>query len=79
MLCRFRQNQRNYRNPESVDLSDNVEYQKVTAEIGMAEEALKQMNNGSEERFILRNKRNGLLNEISDKKSHLSRSRFLMR
>lgn len=55
--------------PESVDLSDNVEYQKVTAEIGMAEEALKQMNNGSEERFILRNKRNGLLNEISDKKS----------
>ena len=55
--------------PESVDLSDNVEYQKVTAEIGMAEEALKQMNNGSEERFILRNKRNGLLNEISDTKS----------
>lgn len=55
--------------PESVDLSDNAEYQKITAEIEVSEEALKQMNNGFEERFILRNKRNGILSEISDKKA----------
>lgn len=36
--------------PESVDLSDNAEYQKITAEIAHAEEALKQMNNGAEQR-----------------------------
>ena len=55
--------------PESVDLSSDEEYQKITAEIEAAEEALKQMNNGAEERFILRNKRNGFMNEISDKKA----------
>ena len=55
--------------PESVDLSDNAEYQKITAEIEVSEEALKQINNGFEERFILRNKRNGILSEISDKKA----------
>lgn len=55
--------------PESVDLSDNAEYQKITVEIESAEAVLNQMNNGSEERFILRNKHNGVLNEISDKKA----------
>lgn len=55
--------------PESVDLSGNEEYRKITAEIEAAEEALNRMNNGSDERFVLRNHRNGLLNEISDKKA----------
>lgn len=36
--------------PESVDLSDNAEYQKITDEIKRAEEALKQMGNGSWQR-----------------------------
>lgn len=55
--------------PESIDLSGNEEYQKITGEIEAVEESLKQMNNGSEERFILRNKRNGILSEISNKKA----------
>lgn len=36
--------------PESVDLSDNAEYQKITAEIEQAEAALGEMKNGSEQR-----------------------------
>ena len=49
--------------PESVDLSDNAEYQKITAEIEKAEEALKQMNNGSEQRREIAEKRNGFIRE----------------
>ena len=51
--------------PESVDLSDNAEYQKITAEIVQAEEALKQMNNGSEQRREITNKRNGFIRECA--------------
>lgn len=51
--------------PESVDLSDNAEYQKITAEIEQAEEALKQMNNGSEQRREITEKRNGFIRECA--------------
>lgn len=51
--------------PESVDLSDNAEYQKITAEIEQAEEALKQMNNGSEQRREITDKRNGFIRECA--------------
>ena len=51
--------------PESVDLSDNAEYQKITAEIAHAEEALKQMNNGSEQRREITEKRNGFIRECA--------------
>ena len=51
--------------PESVDLSNNAEYQKITAEIEKAEEALKQMNNGSEQRREITDKRNGFIRECA--------------
>ena len=51
--------------PESVDLSDNTEYQKITAEIAQKEEALKQMNNGSEQRREITDKRNGFIRECA--------------
>lgn len=51
--------------PESVDLSDNAEYQKITAEIAQAEEALKQMNNGFEQRREITEKRNGFIRECA--------------
>ena len=51
--------------PESVDLSDNAEYQKITAEIEKAEEVLKQMNNGSEQRREITEKRNGFIRECA--------------
>ena len=51
--------------PESVDLSDNTEYQKITAEIAQAEESLKQMNNGSEQRREISDKRNGFIRECA--------------
>ena len=51
--------------PESVDMSDNAEYQKITAEISRAEEALKQTNNGSEQRREITEKRNGFIRECA--------------
>ena len=51
--------------PESVDLSDNTEYQKVTAEIGRAEAALREMNNGSEQRREITEKRNSFIRECA--------------
>ena len=51
--------------PESVDLSDNTEYQKITAEIEQAEEALKQMSNGEEQRREISGKRNETVAEIA--------------
>ena len=51
--------------PESVDLSDNAECQKITAKIEQAEEALKQMNNGSEQRREITEKRNGFIRECA--------------
>lgn len=51
--------------PESVDLSDNAEYQNISAEIEKSEEALKQMNNGSEQRREITEKRNGFIRECA--------------
>lgn len=51
--------------PESVDLSDNAEYQKITAEIEKAETALREMNNGSEQRREITDKRNGFIRECA--------------
>ena len=51
--------------PESVDLSDNAEYQKITAEIEQAEAALHEMNNGSEQRREITEKRNSFIRECA--------------
>lgn len=51
--------------PESVDLSDNTEYQKITAEIEQAEAALHEMNNGSEQRREITEKRNSFIRECA--------------
>lgn len=51
--------------PESVDLSDNTEYQKITAEIEQAESALHELNNGSEQRREITDKRNGFIRECA--------------
>ena len=51
--------------PESVDLSDNTEYQKITAEIEQAETALHEMENGSEQRREIANKRNGFIRDCA--------------
>ena len=51
--------------PESVDLSDNAEYQKITAEIEQAEAALREMNNGSGQRGEITDKRNGFIRECA--------------
>ena len=51
--------------PESVDLSDNTEYQKITAEIEQAEAALHEMNNVSEQRREITEKRNGFIRECA--------------
>ena len=51
--------------PESVDLSDNAEYQKITAEIEQAEAALREMNNGFEQRREITEKRNGFIRECA--------------
>ena len=51
--------------PESVDLSDNTEHQKITAEIEQAETALHKMNSGSEQRKEIANKRNGFIRECA--------------
>lgn len=51
--------------PDSVDLSDNAEYQKITAEIEQTETALHKMNSGSEQRREIANKRNGFIRECA--------------
>ena len=51
--------------PESVDMSGNAEYQKITAEISQAEAALHEMNNGSEQRREITEKRNGYIRECA--------------
>lgn len=57
--------------PDSVDLSDNAEYQKITKKISDAEESIKQMSNGSEQRMGIRRKRSILQGKILDKKSDI--------
>lgn len=51
--------------PESVDLSDNMEYQKISAKIEQAEAALHEMENGSERRREITDKRNGFIRECA--------------
>ena len=51
--------------PESVDLSDNAEYQKITAEIEQAEVTLHEMENGSNQRRDITDKRNGFIRECA--------------
>lgn len=51
--------------PDSVDLSDNAEYQTITAEILKQEESLKQMNSGEEQRREISGKRNEAVSEIA--------------
>lgn len=47
--------------PESVDLSDNMEYQKISAKIEQAETILHEMGNGSDLRREIAEKRNDLI------------------
>ena len=51
--------------PESVDLSDNAEYQKISAKIEQAEAALHELNNVSEQRREITEKRNGFIRECA--------------
>ena len=51
--------------PESVDLSDNAEYQKISAEIEQKETALRKMENVSEQRNEITDKRNGFIRECA--------------
>ena len=59
---------------ESVDLSGNTEYQKITKEILDVEESIKQMSNGSERRMEIRRKRSILQGEILDKKTDIRKA-----
>lgn len=47
--------------PESVDMSENAEYQSIMSQIGEKQSALERMNNGSSKREEIRIKRNELL------------------
>lgn len=51
--------------PDSVDLSENAEYQTIIAEIAKQEEAMKQMNSGEEQRREISSKRNEVVSEIA--------------
>ena len=60
--------------PESVDLSGNAEYQKITAEIEQAEAALHKMENGSEQRREISRIKNEKTAEISRLKTLIAES-----
>ena len=60
--------------PESVDLSDNAEYQSVSMKIILAEKALQEMNNGSEQRREINCARSEKTAEISSLKTLISES-----
>ena len=51
--------------PESVDMSDNEEYQKISAKIERAEAILHEMSNGSDLRREITDKRNGFIRECA--------------
>lgn len=55
--------------PEPMDVPGNAEYQRIAKEILDAEESLKQMSNGSEQRMEIRKKRSILNGEIIEKKT----------
>lgn len=60
--------------PESVDLSDNAEYQKITGDIEKAESALHKMENGSEQRREISRIKNEKTAEISRLKTLIAES-----
>ena len=60
--------------PESVDLSGNAEYQKITTEIEQAETALLEMQNGSEQRREINRIKNEKTAEISRLKTLIAES-----
>ena len=60
--------------PESVDLSGNAEYQKVTGDIEKAESALHKMENGSEQRREISRIKNEKTAEISRLKTLITES-----
>ena len=51
--------------PDSVDLSGNKEYQSLSMKIILAEKALQKMNNGSQQRREITDKRNGFICECA--------------
>ena len=60
--------------PESVDLSDNAEYQKITGDIEKAESALHKIENGSEQRREINRIKNEKTAEISRLKTLIAES-----
>lgn len=60
--------------PDSVDLSENKEYQEITAEIAKAEAELKAFNDGSEQRREISRLGNEKIAEISRYKTLISES-----
>ena len=60
--------------PESVDLSDNAEYQSVSMKIILAEKALQEMNNGSEQRREINYAKSEKTAEVSKLKTLISES-----
>lgn len=59
--------------PDSVDLSDNAEYQKIIAEIAQSEESLKQMSNGAERRKEITEQRNACVREAAKLEAEINK------
>lgn len=55
--------------PQSIDISDTAEYKAIKSQIAKKESALNAMNNHSEKRAEIREERQQLLDEISEKKA----------
>lgn len=60
--------------PVTVDMDENTEYQKITAEITYAEGVLKQMDNGSEQRRKIKFERDRIVSEISSYQAQIKAS-----
>lgn len=60
--------------PASVDMTENAEYQKITAEIAQAENALRHMANGSEQRRKIKSERDRIVSEISSYQAQIKAS-----
>lgn len=65
--------------PESVDMSDNKEYQSIMSQIGDKQSALERMNNGSSKREEIRTKRNELLRRCSAIDSEIKSAEYAKR
>lgn len=65
--------------PESVDMSDNKEYQSIMSQIGEKQSALERMNNGSSKREEIRTKRNELLRRCSAIDSEIKSAEYAKR